>query len=77
MFANAIFHVTGAIIDNTYMPGLVTAVILYIPFYFLVVARIIKSRRIKIFPAMIIAVAGAVPMLIHGYMILFLRDRLF
>jgi hypothetical protein len=34
MLANAIFHITGGIVDQEYVPGLITAIVLYIPYYF-------------------------------------------
>jgi Protein of unknown function with HXXEE motif len=77
MFANAIFHISGSIVDKAYMPGLITAVILYIPFYFFIAIKIVKGKRMKIPLIAGIALLGALPMLIHGYMILFLGDRLF
>src|ERR1043166_6927637 len=33
MFANAIFHVTGAIVRREYVPGTVTAAALYLPYF--------------------------------------------
>ena len=77
MLANAIFHIAGSLKDGAYMPGLVTAIILYIPFYCLIIRLIIKKHQIRILPAIVIACLGALPMLIHGYMIVFLGDRLF
>jgi Protein of unknown function with HXXEE motif len=77
MFANALFHITGSIVDKKYTPGLVTAIILYIPFYFLIVKNIVNFHRLKIPSIILIGLIGAAPMLIHGYMILFLGDRLF
>ena len=77
MLANAIFHIAGAVVDKTYMPGLVTAIILYIPYYFLIAKNILISHRMKISWVVGIALLGALPMLIHGYKILFLADRLF
>jgi Protein of unknown function with HXXEE motif len=77
MLAKAILHIAGSLEDGAYMPGLVTAIILYIPFYFLIIPLIINKHRIRIPLAITIACLGALPMLIHGYMILFLGDRLF
>jgi hypothetical protein len=77
MFANAIFHITGSIVDKAYMPGLVTAIFLYIPFYFFLIKRIVQDRRLKIPVILGIAFIGALPMLIHAYLIIFLGDRLF
>ena len=77
MLANAIFHITGSMLDKAYMPGLITAIILYIPFYFLIIRNIIRRHRMKLPVLVSIAFLGALPMLIHGYMILFLGSRLF
>jgi hypothetical protein len=32
MLTSAVFHVTGAIVDRGYLPGLATAVLLYFPY---------------------------------------------
>jgi hypothetical protein len=77
MLANAIFHITGAIVDSRYMPGLVTAVILYLPYYFLVLGKLLQKRRLKLLPAIVFILLGSVLMLIHGYLILFRGSRLF
>ena len=31
MLANALFHIVGGIVDGQYVPGLVTAIVLYLP----------------------------------------------
>jgi hypothetical protein len=77
MLANAIFHIKGALVDQKYMPGLITAIILYIPYYFWIVARIVKTGRMKASLVTGFALLGSLPMLIHGYMILFNGSRLF
>src|SRR4030095_6480893 len=77
MLANAIFHITGAIVDWHYMPGLVTAVILYLPYYFFVLGKLLQKGRLKLLPAIVLILSGSAPMLIHGYLILFRGSRLF
>jgi 4-amino-4-deoxy-L-arabinose transferase-like glycosyltransferase len=77
MLANAIFHITGGIVDQKYVPGLITAIVLYIPYYFFIVGRILKKGRLRVGWLIILAILGSALMLIHGYMILFLGDRLF
>jgi uncharacterized protein with HXXEE motif len=77
MFANALFHITASLVDQTYTPGLVTAIVLYIPYYLLILAGIVKTKRIKTGFLAGLILAGSLPMLIHGYMILFLGGRLF
>ncbi len=77
MLANAIFHITGGIVDQKYVPGLITAIVLYIPYYFLVVGSILKKQRLKLSSLIILALLGSSLMLIHGYLILFRGSRLF
>jgi len=77
MPANALLHITGAVIDRNYVPGVVTAVVLYLPYYFWLVLRIVTARKLSAGLLCGVAVLGSIPMLIHGYRILFLGDRLF
>lgn len=77
MFANALFHVAAALMDRAYMPGLVTALLLYLPFYGWVVVRVVQLRRLPRGAVLIAAVVGALPMLVHGYLIVFRGSRLF
>jgi hypothetical protein len=77
MLANAIFHITAALKDGKYMPGLVTAVILYLPYFYLVARKVIRSGRISPLVLVILTLLGGIPMYIHGYRIIFLRGRLF
>lgn len=77
ILANAIFHITAAIADEAYMPGLITACILYLPFYFFVVGRIVRDRRLGMISTIAYVAAGSALMLIHGYLIVFKASRLF
>ncbi|MEO6331132.1 MAG: HXXEE domain-containing protein [Gemmatimonadaceae bacterium] len=77
MVGNAMLHIGAALVDRAYVPGVVTAILLYLPFSTLVVARLIQSRRVSPSAAAIAIVVGAIPMLAHGYMILFRGTRLF
>ena len=77
MLANTIFHITGALVDRAYMPGLVTAIILYLPFYFLVVLRLLRKRRLNLRMIIVVAILGSTLMLVHGYLIVFRGSRLF
>jgi hypothetical protein len=77
MLGNAIFHVAGALADGAYMPGLVTALLLYLPFYAAVVACTLRERRLSRASVVAAAIVGALPMLAHGYLIVFRGSRLF
>jgi hypothetical protein len=77
MGANALLHVAGAIKDVAYVPGLGTAILLYAPFYGWFLWRVGHKRRLAPHAIAAVAVVGALPMLVHGYLILFQRSRLF
>ena len=77
MFANALFHIAAAIVDRSYVPGLVTAVLLYLPYYSWLFVRGVKSKLVGL-PVLIGAgIIGAIPMCAHGYLIVFRGSRLF
>jgi hypothetical protein len=77
MLANAIVHIAGGLIDKQYVPGLITAVLLYIPYYLLLFVKAIKIERVKPPILFVAAVLASIPMLIHGYLIVFRGSRLF
>jgi hypothetical protein len=77
MLTNAIFHVTGSIVDRAYVPGLVSAIVLYVPYCAWVGWRIVRDRRVAPGVVAAAAVLGGAPMAVHGYRILFLGSRLF
>jgi len=77
MLANAIFHITGAMVDRHYVPGLITAIALYIPYYTFIVGRFLQKDRLRPAYVIILALLGSSLMLIHGYLIIFRGSRLF
>jgi hypothetical protein len=77
MLANAIFHLVATLADGAYAPGVVTALLLYLPYFIWVIARIMRSRQIRWELILGMVVVGASPMLVHGYRIVFMRSRLF
>ena len=77
MLANALLHITGSFVDKGYVPGLITAAFLYIPYYCWLTAKMIKNGTIHIATWAGAALLGSLPMLMHGYLILFRGSRLF
>lgn len=77
MLANALFHVTGGLVDRQYVPGLVTAILLYLPYYSWLFTKAVNSHRVAAAILVVAAVLGSILMLIHGYLILFRGSRLF
>lgn len=75
--ANAVLHIVGAIADRGYVPGLVTAIVLYVPFYALLVREVYRAGRLGAVPMALVAIPAASPMLAHGYLIIFRGSRLF
>lgn len=76
-FANAILHIAGAVVDRGYVPGLITAALLYLPYYFWLFMRGVKSGKVAPPVLILAATIGAIPMCLHGYLILFRGSRLF
>jgi hypothetical protein len=77
MVGNAALHTTGALVDRAYAPGVITALLLYVPFSAMVIASAERNRRLSVSAAAAAIVLGSLPMLAHGYMILFRGTRLF
>jgi hypothetical protein len=77
MLTNAVFHVTAAVVDSGYVPGLVTAVVLYLPYCVWLGMQLVRTRVLPAGALAAAAVIGGLPMAIHGYRILFRGDRLF
>lgn len=77
MLANAAFHLTGAVVDGGYVPGLATAGLLYVPYCGWVARQLAHGRHVAPGLLAVAAVLGAIPMAVHGYRILFLGTRLF
>ena len=77
MLANATFHIVAAIVDRSYVPGLVTAILLYLPYYSWLFVRGVKSKLAGIPVLILAAIIGAIPMCVHGYLIVFRGSRLF
>lgn len=77
MFANGIFHILATVVDRAYCPGVITSAVLYLPYFGWMVTKILRERLLT-WPSVFLAtIIGALPMLVHGYRIVFLRSRLF
>jgi hypothetical protein len=59
------------------VPGLLTAILLYLPYYSWLFVRGVKSKVAGIPLLILAAIIGAVPMCAHGYLIVFRGSRLF
>lgn len=77
MLANAVFHLVATVVHARYCPGVVTATILYLPYFAWFFWVVVRHLRIRVLEAIVSAFVGSVPMAIHGYLIVFRGDRLF
>ena len=77
MVGNAVLHTGGAIFYRAYAPGVITALLLYVPYSLWIIASVVRTRRLSAMAASIAVIAGSLPMLAHGYMILSRGTRLF
>ncbi|HVG32252.1 MAG TPA: HXXEE domain-containing protein [Pyrinomonadaceae bacterium] len=77
MLANAFFHIAGGLVDQRYVPGLATAVLLYLPYYSWFFIMVMKTRRVKVSVLVVAVLLASLPMLLHGYLIIFRSSRLF
>ena len=77
MGANAVFHLVAVAIDRAYAPGAISSAVLYGPYYTWFTARVARTGRVPPGIHAAAALAGATPMVVHGYRIVFLGSRLF
>lgn len=77
MLANGLLHLIGTLAHARYCPGVVTGTVLYLPFSILLLRGIVRDLHLRPLPVFGTAALGAVPMLAHGYLIVFRASRLF
>jgi len=77
MLANGVFHLTATIVDRAYAPGVVTSVLLYLPLCALLLRAVMKEFALSPAAVVAVALAGGMPMYIHGWRIVFEGGRLF
>jgi Protein of unknown function with HXXEE motif len=76
MLGNAVLHVTATLALGRYSPGTATAVALYLPYFLWFLWLTVKRYDVGLAAAIGVSVAGALPMLIHGYFIIFEGRRI-
>jgi hypothetical protein len=70
MLANGVVHLTASLLFREYVPGTVTAGILYLPYFVAATVTICRNVGIQPGAAVLAATLGAVPMLVQGLSIL-------
>jgi hypothetical protein len=76
MLGNSIVHITATLVLGRYAPGVVTSLLLYLPFFLWFLVISLDRFRLRLGTALLAAAAGALPMLVHGYFIIFEGQRL-
>ncbi len=74
---NGLFHLTATVVHGMYSPGVVTAVVLFCPYYAWFVWLVVKRTKLNRAGIAVAILAGATPLAIHGYLIIFEGSRLF
>lgn len=66
MLANGCLHIAASFIFAGYIPGVITSVVLYLPFFVFAVFTICREFEVRLPAALIAAAIGAAPMLLQG-----------
>jgi len=77
MLANGTLHLVATLVHSRYSPGVITGSLLYLPFSVLFMQAVVRERAIPWRTVLSAALAGGVPMYIHGYLIVFRGSRFF
>jgi hypothetical protein len=76
MLANGVIHLTASLLFREYVPGTVTAGILYLPYFVAATVTVCRNFDVRPRAAILAATIGAVPMLAQGIGILTVGRRL-
>lgn len=77
MLANGLFHFVATVAHGSYCPGVITGVFLYLPLSLLFMRGVAHEAHVPALVVAVVALAGAMPMVLHGYFIVFRGSRLF
>lgn len=74
--ANGLLHLTASFVLGEYVPGTVTAGVLYLPYFVAAIVTICRHRGVRPHVAALAATLGAVPMAAQGISILAVGRRM-
>lgn len=66
MLANGSLHIAASFMFNEYVPGAITSVVFYLPYFFIATVAICRRFEVQMRAAFIVAALGAAPMLVQG-----------
>lgn len=75
--ANGLLHLVGTLAHGRYSPGVVTGTLLYLPYGAVLLRSIARDLALDRRAVLAAAALGSIPMLVHGYLIVFRESRLF
>ncbi len=76
MLANGVLHVAASLVFQEYVPGTVTAGLLYLPYFAFATVTICRRSGVRPRAAVAATIVGAVPMVVQGVGILALGRRI-
>ena len=76
MLTNGVLHLAASLLFREYVPGTVTAGILYLPYFVAATVTICRSSNVRPRAAILAATIGAVPMLAQAVSILTVGRRI-
>ena len=76
MLANGVLHLTASLVFHEYVPGTVTAGILYLPYFVAATVTVCHNSGVRTSAAILAATIGAVPMLAQEISILTVGRRI-
>ncbi len=77
MLANGIFHIIASAMVDTNPPGVITSIFLLLPFFIWFTWVVMKRYKIRLLYLLLAVLWGSVPMVIHGYFLLFRGRHIF
>jgi hypothetical protein len=77
MLANGLFHFVATVAHRSYCPRVITGVFLYVPLSLLFMRAVAREAKVPVLAVALVALTGALPMVFHGYLVVFRGSRLF
>jgi hypothetical protein len=76
MLANSLLHIAATLVHQRYSPGTFTSAALYLPYFGWYLHLVTRAHRPGRLYTGVAVLLGALPMLVHGYLIVFRGSRL-
>ncbi len=77
MFGHPLLHIVASAMLDTYSPGVITSIFLYLPFFIWFAWAVMNRYKISSLHFVLTVLCGSLPMFIHGYFLIFRNTHLF